>query len=79
MFNTGTVVGVSTNIFGSGFPRNFVPSFSWGGASGFTTYITKKAFETAKIVMGRRKVDFTEEDAKIMEHIFEETKKFRKE
>ncbi|MFM7896801.1 MAG: ABC transporter transmembrane domain-containing protein, partial [Flavobacterium sp.] len=44
MFNTGTVVGVSTNIFGSGFPRNFVPSFSWGGASGFTTYITKKAF-----------------------------------
>ncbi|WP_338409402.1 GlmU family protein [uncultured Flavobacterium sp.] len=79
MFNTGTVVGVSTNIFGSGFPRNFVPSFSWGGASGFTTYITKKAFETAKIVMGRRKIEFTEEDAKIMEHIFEETKKFRKE
>jgi UDP-N-acetylglucosamine diphosphorylase/glucosamine-1-phosphate N-acetyltransferase len=79
MFNTGTVVGVSTNIFGSGFPRNFVPSFSWGGASGFTTYVTKKAFETAKIVMSRRKVEFTDEDAKIMEHIFEETKKFRKE
>ena len=79
MFNTGTVIGVSTNIFGSGFPRNFVPSFSWGGASGFTTYVTKKAFETAKIVMSRRKIEFTEEDAKIMEHIFEETKKFRKE
>lgn len=79
MFNTGTVVGVSTNIFGSGFPRNFVPSFSWGGASGFTTYVTKKAFETAKIVMSRRKIEFTEEDAKIMEHIFEETKKYRKE
>jgi UDP-N-acetylglucosamine diphosphorylase/glucosamine-1-phosphate N-acetyltransferase len=79
MFNTGTVVGVSTNIFGSGFPRNFVPSFSWGGASGFTTYITKKAFETAKIVMSRRHVEFTEEDAKILEHVFEETKKYRKE
>lgn len=79
MFNTGTVVGVSTNIFGSGFPRNFVPSFSWGGASGFTTYITKKAFDTAKIVMSRRHVDFTEEDAKILEHIFEETKKYRNE
>lgn len=79
MFNTGTVVGVSTNIFGSGFPRNFVPSFSWGGASGFTTYITKKAFETAKIVMNRRHVEFTEEDAKILEHVFEETKKYRKE
>lgn len=79
MFNTGTVVGVSANIFGSGFPRNFVPSFSWGGASGFTTYLTKKAFETAKIVMSRRKVEFTEQDAAILEHVFEETKKWRKE
>lgn len=79
MFNTGTVVGVSTNIFGSGFPRNFVPSFSWGGASGFTTYVTKKAFETAKIVMSRRNVAFTDQDAKILEHVFEETKKYRKE
>ncbi len=79
MFNTGTVVGVSANIFGSGFPRNFVPSFSWGGASGFTTYLTSKAFQTAKIVMSRRHVDFTEEDAKILEHVFEETKKYRKE
>ena len=79
MFNTGTVVGVSTNIFGAGFPRNFVPSFSWGGASGFTTYLTKKAFETAKIVMARRNVEFSEEDAKILEHVFEITKKYRKE
>lgn len=79
MFNTGTVVGVSTNIFGSGFPRNFVPSFSWGGAAGFTTYITKKAFDTAKIVMSRRNVEFTEQDAAILEHVFEETKKWRKE
>jgi UDP-N-acetylglucosamine diphosphorylase/glucosamine-1-phosphate N-acetyltransferase len=78
MFNTGTVIGVSTNIFGAGFPRNFVPSFSWGGASGFTTYLTKKAFETAKIVMSRRNVEFSEEDAKILEHVFEETKKYRK-
>lgn len=79
MFNTGTVVGVSANIFGSGFPRNFVPSFSWGGASGFMTYITKKAFETAKIVMSRRHVEFTDVDAQILEHVFEETKKYRKE
>lgn len=79
MFNTGTVVGVSANIFGSGFPRNFVPSYSWGGASGFATYITKKAFETARIVMSRRNISFTPTDAKILEHIFEETKKYRKE
>lgn len=79
MFNTGTVVGVSANIFGSGFPRNFVPSFSWGGASGFSTYITKKAFETARIVMSRRNVDFNEQEAAILEHVFEATKKWRKE
>ena len=79
MFNTGTVVGVSANIFGSGFPRNFVPSFSWGGASGFTTYLTRKAFEVAKVVMSRRQVEFTEEDKNILEHVFEETKKWRKE
>ena len=78
MFNTGTVVGVSTNIFGPGFPRNFVPSFSWGGASGFTTYITKKAFETARIVMARRNVEFDEIEARILENVFELTKKWRK-
>ena len=78
MFNTGTVVGVSTNIFGSGFPRNFVPSFSWGGASGFSTYITKKAFETARIVMSRRHVEFDAKEMRILEHVFEETKKWRK-
>lgn len=79
MFNTGTVVGVSANIFGAGFPRNFVPSFSWGGASGFSTYITAKAFQTAKIVMARRNVEFTEQDAAVLSYVFEETKKYRKE
>lgn len=79
MFNTGTVIGVSANIFGSGFPRNFVPSFSWGGAAGFSTYITKKAFETARLVMSRRNVEFDEKEAAILEHVFEATKKWRKE
>ena len=78
MFNTGTVVGVSANIFGTGFPRNFIPSFSWGGAAGFTTYITKKAFETARLVMSRREIEFDEQEAAILEHVFEESKKWRK-
>ena len=79
MFNTGTVVGVSSNIFGSGFPRNFVPSFSWGGHGGFTTYLTSKAFEVAKVVMARRHIEFSEQDAAILLHVFEETKKYRRE
>lgn len=78
MFNTGTVVGVSANLFGSGFPPNFVPSFSWGGASGFTTYLIKKAFETAKIVMSRRGVEFDEKEARILQQVFEATRKWRK-
>jgi hypothetical protein len=56
-----------------------VPSFSWGGASGFTTYLTNKAFQTAKIVMARRQVEFSEQDTKILEHVFEITAKYRKE
>jgi UDP-N-acetylglucosamine diphosphorylase/glucosamine-1-phosphate N-acetyltransferase len=79
MFNTGTVVGVSANIFGSGFPRNFVPSFSWGGSKGFVTYNTNKAFEVAEVVMQRRNLQFTDNDKSILEHVFEETKKYRRE
>jgi len=78
MFNTGTVVGVSSNIFGSGFPRNFIPSFSWGGSAGFTTYTIPKAFETAEIVMSRRHVELTEADKSILQHVFELTAKYRK-
>ena len=79
MFNTGTVVGVSANIFGSGFPRNFVPSFSWGGSKGFVTYKTSKAFEVAEVVMARRHEEFSEKDKAILEYVFEETKKYRRE
>ena len=78
MFNTGTVVGVSSNIFGAGFPRNFVPSFSWGGSAGTQTYLTKKAFEVAEIVMKRREIEFSDDDKAILEHVFEETAKFRR-
>ena len=77
MFNTGTVVGVFANIFGSGYPRNFVPSYSWGGHSGFTTYRTKKAFETAEAVMRRRQVELTEADRMILEQVFEQTQQYR--
>ncbi len=77
MFNTGTLVGVSCNIFGSGFPRKFVPSFSWGGSGGLTTYRTDKAFDTMERVMNRRNVKFTVADRLIMLRIFEETSKFR--
>jgi len=78
MFNTGTVVGVAANIFGAGFPRNYIPNFTWGGAQGTQAYLPKKAFETAKIVMSRRNIDFTDLDEDILTHIFNETKEWQK-
>lgn len=78
MFNTGTVVGVAANIFGAGFPRNYIPNFTWGGAQGTQAYLPVKAFETAKIVMSRRNIDFTDLDEDILIHIFNETKEWQK-
>jgi UDP-N-acetylglucosamine diphosphorylase/glucosamine-1-phosphate N-acetyltransferase len=75
MFNTGTTVGVSANIFGSGFPRNIIPSFSWGGAGGFTVYTLEKALKTARIVMGRRNLELSAADIAILTHIFEISQK----
>jgi UDP-N-acetylglucosamine diphosphorylase/glucosamine-1-phosphate N-acetyltransferase len=79
MFNTGTVVGVSANVFGAGFPRNFVPDFSWGGAQGFDVYSIKKMFETAERVFARRDHrDFDENEKHILQTVFELTMEFRR-
>lgn len=78
MFNTGTVVGVNANIFGSGFPRNFVPSFSWGGSHGLTTYSISKAFEVASLVMERRGIEFDDTEKNILKNVFKQTEKNRK-
>lgn len=77
MFNTGTVVGVNANIFGTGFPRNFIPSFSWGGAAGFSIYQKNKAFEVAEKVMSRRDIEFDDVEKNIMTKVFELTEKYR--
>lgn len=77
MFNTGTVVGVNANIFGAGFPRNFIPSFSWGGSQGFTEYKLNKAFEVAKLVFERRNKELDQTEIDILTHIYEQTAKYR--
>ena len=77
MFNTGTVVGVGANIFGAGFPRNFIPSFAWGGAQGFDTFVLNKFYKTAEAMCARRNIVFTDEDKAITKHVFEQTAKFR--
>ena len=78
MFNTGTVVGVSANIYGAGFPRNFIPSFTWGGPGGVVDYRADIAFETVEIVMARRNKSLTDEDKAILLKVYELTRKYRK-
>ncbi len=79
MFNTGTVVGVSANIFGSGFPRNFIPSFTWGGYSGSSVFKLSKAFEVAEKVFFRRKRNFDQFEKDILTHVYNMTKRYRNE
>jgi len=78
MLNTGTVIGVSANVFGAGFPRNFIPSFSMGGNHGFKEYRLKATFEVADLVMQRRGIEFNEIEKNILSHIFDMTKDYRK-
>lgn len=77
MFNTGTVCGVSSNIFGANFPKKHIPSFSWGGAEKTETFEIEKAFEVAHRMMERRNIPLTEMDKRILQHIFSVTKKYR--
>lgn len=77
MFNTGTVVGVGANIFGDGYPRNFIPSFAWGGASGFSTFQVSKFDEVAAAVMKRRGLTYGQADKEIIEKVFDLTRHYR--
>ncbi len=77
MFNTGTVIGVCTNVFGGDFPKKFIPSFSWGGSSGFVDFNINKAFEVAKRVMNRREQNLTNTDRDILKYIEIESQNFK--
>ncbi len=70
MFNTGTVVGFSANIYDGGYMPKFIPSFAWGNRNGLTAYELDKAMITARKVMERRSVIMSQEDDDIFEYIF---------
>ncbi len=77
MFNTGTVVGVSSNIFGSGYQRNFIPSFKWGGVTGLQTFDPKKAIAIAKEMFKRRNMEFSEVEERLLENVYNLTHNYR--
>jgi len=77
-FNTATVVGVCANLFGTGFPRTFLPSFSYGGAQGLKTYAFDKALESIIAMMERRRVVLTSYDREVLQTVFDFTARWRK-
>lgn len=77
-FNTGTVVGVGANVFGGGFPPAFIPDFTWGGRDGFQVHQLERMMETAALVFARRNRTFDRADRRLLEHVFELTKSYRK-
>lgn len=78
MLNTGTVVGVSANIYGAGFPRNFIASFTWGGAQGIKEYRLNAAFDTAERMMARRGIPLDEVERKILEEVYSRSAEYRR-
>jgi len=70
MFNTGTVVGAMSNVFGSGYSDKFIPSFTWGGVESMETYALDKALEVARRVMARRKMALSVAQENMLRHVF---------
>jgi len=73
MFNTGTVVGINCNIFGSGYQRNYIPSFRWGGTARHSNYNISKAYQVAEIVYARRDKEFDHTEKEILKAVFDLT------
>jgi UDP-N-acetylglucosamine diphosphorylase/glucosamine-1-phosphate N-acetyltransferase len=79
MFNTGTVVGVSANVFGGGYPPNYIPDFTWGGADGLEEYAYDKMMQTANRTIGRRPHrSFDDAEKAILTKVYQLTRPFRR-
>ena len=78
MFNTGTVIGVSSNIYGHGYQRNYIPSFAWGGIMGLKSYDIDKAIEVAEKMYQRRNIQMSQEDKSILRNVYTQTLKNKK-
>ncbi|MBS4014326.1 MAG: GlmU family protein [Bacteroidetes bacterium] len=78
MFNTGSVIGINAQVYGTGFIRNFIPSFTWGSPSNYSTFDVEKAIDVAKRVCSRRNIEFTKIDENIFRKVFEHTYSYRR-
>ena len=71
-FNTGTVVGVSSNVFGTGLTPKYIPDFSWGYSPSI-----KYKFENAIRDIGNWKKlknqSISDMEITTLKHIFEQS------
>ena len=68
--NTGTVIGVSANVFGNGLTPKYIPSFSWG-SEGIRRYELDKALRDIENWKGLKKQTLSDAETKILKHIFD--------
>ncbi len=78
MFNTGSVIGISTNIFGHGYQRNYIPSFSWGGNAGFKLFELEKAIQVANAKMARRNKEMSKEEMDIFTYVYKKMERAKR-
>ena len=72
MFNTGTVVGVSSNVYGAGFQEKHIPSFTWGGAdTEYVDYRFDKAIKVINATMERRDKHLTEAEVAVLRYVYD--------
>jgi hypothetical protein len=70
MFNTGTAVGVACNLFGPGFFKKHIPSFSFGEPTRLFPYRFDKAVEGIQSMMARRGKSLNDNEIQILNHLF---------
>lgn len=72
--NTATTVGVGVNFFGAGFPRTYIPSFSFGSPVKMTKCSFDELIDTTRVVMSRRHVELTQADIDILKYLYDQAK-----
>src|SRR5688500_15096287 len=67
--NTGTIVGVSSHVYGNGLTPKYIPSFSWG-SEGVERYEFEKALANIAKWKALKKQIVSESEKFILKHIF---------
>lgn len=68
--NTGTVIGISCNVFGAGLTPKYIPSFSWG-SDGVQRYDFEKAILDIADWKKLKKQVLSDDEKSVLRYVFE--------